>query len=91
MGVEHGYGIGTDIPRVKEFKTPIIASDSGFRAVCGAARHLDDDQLRALAKNGGGIRWPGGGVDGYNCALEAITVTRELVECGHTEPRIAQR
>jgi len=126
MGVENGYGIGTDITRVKEFydrgarymslahnnpsqlsdsntgegdgfwewhglsplgkqvigemnkwgimidishpsresmaqsleltKAPIIASHSGVRAICDVSRNLADDQLKALAKNGGVIQ-----------------------------------
>jgi membrane dipeptidase len=127
MGVENGYGIGTDITRVKEFydrgarymslahnnpsqlsdsntgegdgfwewgnglsplgkqviaemnkwgimidishpsrgsmeqslaltRAPIIASHSGVRAICDVSRNLADDQLRALAKNGGVIQ-----------------------------------
>ena len=127
MGVENGYGIGTDITRVKEFydrgarymslahnnpsqlsdsntgegdgfyewgdglsplgkqviaemnkwgimidishpsrgsmaqalaltRAPIIASHSGVRAICDVSRNLADDQLKALAKNGGVIQ-----------------------------------
>jgi len=127
MGVENGYGIGTDITRVKEFadrgarymslahnnpsqlsdsntgenngfwewndglsplgkqviaemnkwgimidishpsrgsmaqslaltKAPIIASHSGVRSLCDVSRNLTDDQLKALAKNGGVIQ-----------------------------------
>jgi membrane dipeptidase len=127
MGVENGYGIGTDIGRVKEFydrggrymslahngnnqlsdsntgeasndwlwgnglsplgrqvivemnrlgmmidvshpskgsmmqtlaltKAPIIASHSGVRALCDNARNLDDEELRALGKNGGVVQ-----------------------------------
>ncbi|MEO8624359.1 MAG: membrane dipeptidase, partial [bacterium] len=126
MGVENGYGIGTDITRVKEFydrgarymslahnghsqlsdsntgeatndwmwhglsplgkqviaemnrlgimidishpskesmmqslalsKAPIIASHSGVRALCNVSRNLDDEQLKALAKNGGVVQ-----------------------------------
>ena len=126
LGVENGYGIGTDITRVKEFyvrgarymslahnghsqlsdsntgettndwmwhglsplgkqvivelnrlgimidvshpsresmmqslalsKAPIIASHSGVRALCNVSRNLDDEQLKALAKNGGVVQ-----------------------------------
>lgn len=126
MGVENGYGIGTDITRVKEFydrgarymslshnghsqlsdsntgeatndwmwhglsplgkrviaemnrvgimidishpsresmmqsialsRAPIMASHSGVRALCNVSRNLDDEQLRALAKNGGVVQ-----------------------------------
>jgi membrane dipeptidase len=126
MGVENGYGIGTDVSRVKEFydrgarymslahnghsqlsdsntgeatgewlhnglsplgrqviaemnrlgimidishpskasmmqtlaisRAPIIASHSAVRALCNHSRNLDDDQLRALAKNGGVVQ-----------------------------------
>lgn len=34
-------------------KTPVIASHSSARALCNSPRNLDDDMLRALAKNGG--------------------------------------
>ena len=37
-------------------KAPIIASHSSVRAVCDNPRNLTDDQLRALAKNGGVIQ-----------------------------------
>jgi membrane dipeptidase len=126
MGVENGYGIGTDIGRVKEFydrgarymslahnghnqlsdsntgeannewswnglsplgkqvivemnrlgimidishpskgsmmqtlaltKAPIIASHSGVRALCDVSRNLDDEELKALGKNGGVVQ-----------------------------------
>jgi membrane dipeptidase len=32
----------------------------------------------------------GGGLDGYNCALESINVTTELVRRGYTEEQIAK-
>jgi membrane dipeptidase len=126
MGVENGYGIGTDVRRVKEFydrgarylslahngnnqlsdsntgeatgfmwgdgisplgkqvigemnrlgmmidvshpskgsmmeairmsKAPIMASHSGVRSLCNHSRNLDDDQLRAIAVNGGVVQ-----------------------------------
>lgn len=126
MGVENGYGIGTDVRRVKEFydrgarylslahngnnqlsdsntgeaagflygdgisplgkqvitemnrlgimidvshpskgsmmqairmsKAPIMASHSGVRALCNHSRNLDDEQLRAIAANGGVVQ-----------------------------------
>jgi membrane dipeptidase len=37
-------------------KAPIIASHSGCRALCDSDRNLTDEQLRALAKNGGVIQ-----------------------------------
>ena len=37
-------------------KAPIIASHSGVRALCNVSRNLDDDQLKALAKNGGVVQ-----------------------------------
>jgi len=40
-----------DVLRVA--KAPIIASHSSARALCDASRNLSDDQLRAIAKNGG--------------------------------------
>ncbi len=41
---------------VKLSKAPIIASHSGCKAVHDVDRNLDDDQLKALAKNGGVIQ-----------------------------------
>jgi membrane dipeptidase len=40
-----------DVMRVA--KAPVIASHSSARALCDAPRNLSDDQLRAVAKNGG--------------------------------------
>ena len=37
-------------------KAPIIASHSGVRAICNVSRNLDDEQLKALAKNGGVVQ-----------------------------------
>jgi membrane dipeptidase len=37
-------------------KAPIIASHSGCRALCDNPRNLTDDQLRAIAKNGGTVQ-----------------------------------
>ncbi len=41
---------------VRLSKAPIIASHSGCKAVHDVDRNLDDDQLKALAKNGGVIQ-----------------------------------
>jgi len=41
---------------VKLSKAPIIASHSGCQAVNDVDRNLDDDQLRALGKNGGVVQ-----------------------------------
>lgn len=44
---------GTFWDVIKESKQPIIASHSSARALCNHDRNLTDEQLRALAKNGG--------------------------------------
>lgn len=37
-------------------RAPVIASHSAVRALCDVSRNLDDEQLRALAKNGGVVQ-----------------------------------
>ena len=37
-------------------RAPIIASHSGVRAICNHSRNLDDEQIRAMGKNGGVIQ-----------------------------------
>jgi len=37
-------------------RAPVIASHSGVRALCDVARNMDDEQLQALADNGGVIQ-----------------------------------
>jgi membrane dipeptidase len=37
-------------------KAPVIASHSGVRALCDNPRNLDDEELRALGKNGGVVQ-----------------------------------
>lgn len=37
-------------------KAPVIASHSSVRALCDVSRNLDDEQLRAIAKNGGVVQ-----------------------------------
>jgi membrane dipeptidase len=41
---------------IKVTKAPIIASHSGCKAINDVDRNLDDDQLRAIAKNGGVVQ-----------------------------------
>jgi len=42
-------------------KAPVIASHSGCRALCDVARNLDDEQLKAIAENGGTVQIVGYG------------------------------
>jgi membrane dipeptidase len=37
-------------------KAPIIASHSGVRALCNHSRNMDDEQIRAMGRNGGVIQ-----------------------------------
>jgi len=41
---------------IKQSRTPVIASHSNVRAICDHPRNLTDDQLKALAENGGVIQ-----------------------------------
>jgi membrane dipeptidase len=41
---------------LKLSKAPVIASHSAIRALCDVSRNLDDEQLDALAKNGGVVQ-----------------------------------
>ncbi len=47
---------GTFWDVVKLSKDPVFASHSGVKALCGSDRNLTDEQLRALAENGGVIQ-----------------------------------
>lgn len=47
---------GTFWDVMKLSKEPVIASHSGVKALCNSDRNLTDEQLRALAKNGGVIQ-----------------------------------
>src|SRR5262249_58035446 len=47
---------GAMMEMLKLSKAPIIGSHSGVRAICNHSRNADDEQLKALAKNGGVIQ-----------------------------------
>ncbi len=49
-------GKTTMMQAVSLSKAPVIASHSGVKAVADSARNLDDEQLRALATNGGVVQ-----------------------------------
>lgn len=52
VDVSHS-GRKTMMQAIETSKAPIIASHSGVKAVADSPRNLDDEQLAALAKNGG--------------------------------------
>jgi len=65
IGEMNKYGIMIDISHPSKesmmqsialSKAPIMASHSGVRALCNHSRNLDDEQLKALAKNGGVVQ-----------------------------------
>jgi membrane dipeptidase len=47
---------GSMLQAIALSKAPIIASHSAVRAICNHSRNMDDEQLKALAKNGGVIQ-----------------------------------
>ena len=47
---------GTFWDVIKRSKQPVFCSHSGARALCDNDRNITDEQLRALAKNGGVIQ-----------------------------------
>ena len=62
-----------DVMRVA--KAPVIASHSSARAICDSRRNLTDDELRALAKNGGVAManfWPQFIDPAYKAAADAF-------------------
>ena len=62
-------------------KAPVIASHSGSRVVCDVTRNLDDEQLLALAKNGGVIQCVGLGsfVKDYSARNAADAALRKEI------------
>jgi len=64
-----------DVIRVS--KKPIIASHSNARAICDTPRNLSDDQIRALADNGGMI-----GINFFPGFLDQIYATGLKANCG---------
>lgn len=58
----------------KHTKKPFVASHSNARALCGHARNLTDDMIRAIADKGGVI-----GLNCYGCFLNAINDDRSYV------------
>ena len=47
---------GANMEAIRLSKAPVIASHSGVRALANVSRNMDDEQLLALKKNGGGIQ-----------------------------------
>ncbi|NWG91225.1 MAG: membrane dipeptidase [Parvularculaceae bacterium] len=52
VDVSHS-GRNTMMQAIEASKAPIIASHSGVKAIADSPRNLDDEQLKALAENGG--------------------------------------
>lgn len=46
----------TMMQAVRRSRAPVIASHSACRALCNHSRNLDDEQLRAIARNGGVVQ-----------------------------------
>lgn len=67
VDVSHA-GKATMLQAVALSKTPVIASHSGAAAVTNNVRNLDDEQIRALAKNGGVLQ-----IVAYGPYLKSLT------------------